>query len=44
MDDYILEEIGRLVKDGFTSGILDDGETGRIVWNINIEKVGESKN
>jgi len=32
------EEIARLVKEGFTSGILDNEEGYRISWNLNVEK------
>lgn len=32
------EEIARLIKDGCTSGILDNEEGYRIVWDLNVEK------
>ena len=35
--DWELEEIAKLVKEGFTSGILDGDEDHRLIWNIEIE-------
>lgn len=32
------EEIARLVKEGNTSGILDNEAGYRISWNLNVEK------
>lgn len=32
------EEISRLIKEGNTSGILDNEDGYRIVWELNIEK------
>lgn len=32
------EEIARLIKEGSTSGILDNEEGYRISWNLNVEK------
>ncbi len=32
------QEIGRLVAEGNTSGILDNEEGYRIVWDLNIDK------
>jgi len=32
------EEIARLIKEGNTSGILDNEEGYRISWNLNVEK------
>ena len=32
------EEIGRLIADGNTSGILDNEDGYRIVWNLKVEQ------
>ena len=32
------EEIARLVKEGYTSGILDNEAGYRISWELNVEK------
>jgi hypothetical protein len=37
-EDIDNEEIARLVKQGYTSGILDNENGYRIVWNLNIDK------
>lgn len=39
--DSELEEIGRLVKEGFTSGIINGDEDHRILWNIEIVFIQE---
>ena len=32
------EEIARLITEGYTSGILDNEEGYRIVWDLKVEK------
>lgn len=37
MDEIILEEIAKQIKEGFTSGILDNEGGTRTTWTILIE-------
>ena len=34
LDEVDLEELARLVKEGYTSGHLDDGESKHIYWEL----------
>jgi hypothetical protein len=38
VNDYNRQEIARLVNEGNTSGILDDEEGYRIIWELSIKK------
>lgn len=37
VDDYDLQEIARQVKNGNTSGVLDNEDGRTIYWDLNIE-------
>jgi len=38
VNNYDLQEIARLIEEGNTSGILDDGNGYKISWSIEINK------
>ena len=37
LEDYQLEELARLIREGYTSGHLDD-EKGRVYWELRYNK------
>ena len=41
--DHELEEISRLVKEGYTSGQLDAGEGNKVSWSITINVLSRTK-
>lgn len=42
-EDLLIEEITRLITEGFTSGILDDEMGNRTTWKLTVETYNADK-